>query len=225
MSLAGSPQFGVDSLPIDDIESGTSVLLTGEDPDALESVFAGLVAADEAERSVVLMTDHRGHAVRRLLNRAGTGAGSRSSVLSREGRGNGDDIRTVDDVSDLTNLGMEFSSAVATSQQDVERFRTGIFLSSTICDEVDDARSVFRFLNTNFLTELRRGDAIGVCAFDTGADLEADVKSMVTGMQTSFSARIDVEKTGFNGGTLTISGLSSTCRCSRGEIARAATSL
>ncbi|RKD93273.1 hypothetical protein [Halopiger aswanensis] len=212
MSVAGSGQFGVDSLPIEGIDSGTSILLTGDDADALEAVFAALVAASEDEQSIVLTTEQRGHAVRRSLNQASAGAdaGSRSSVLAREGRGNGDGISIVDDISDLTGLGMEFSSLVATSQQSVDRFRTGIFLCSTICEEIEDARSVYRFLNSNFLTELRRGDGVGICAFDTSADLETDVNSMLTGMETSFTARIDVEKTGRKSATLSVSGLAGT---------------
>ena len=67
---------------------------------------------------------------------------------------------------------------------------------------------MFRFLNSNFLTELRRGDGIGVVAIDRSADLETNVDSMISGMETSFKARIDVEKTGYNEAKLDISGIS-----------------
>jgi len=189
------------------IESGTSILLTGEDRDALQSVFSQLVAADDGERSIVLSTGDGGRAVQRDLNSARTGAGSRASVLTCEGPSSGDDIQSIDDISDLTRLGMDFSTLVASAQQDSSRFRSGIMLCSTIASEVDDTRSLYRFLNSNFLTELRRGDGIGVCALDTSDDIGADMGSTIKGLQTSFTGHIAVEKTGRGEATLTIDGL------------------
>ncbi|WP_324664057.1 DUF7504 family protein [Haloarcula sediminis] len=206
MSLA-TGGFAVDSLSLDPIESGTSVLLTGEDADALQSVFSRLVAADDDERSIVLSTGSGGRAVQRDLNSARTGAGNRASVLTCEGPAAGDDIQSVEDISDLTRLGMDFSTLVASAQQHSDRFRSGIMLCSTIAGEVDDTRSLYRFLNSNFLTELRRGDGIGVCALDTSADIGADMSSTVSGLQTSFAAHIEVEKTGPGQATLTVDGL------------------
>jgi hypothetical protein len=187
------------------LESGTSVLLTGENVDALESVFARIVAPDDGERSVVIATDSRGRAVKQSLNGAKRGAGDRSSVLTAAGRSSGDDIKTVDDLSDLTGMGMEFSALVADSQQATDQFRTGIFLCSTIAGELDDTRSLYRFLNSTFLTEIRRSDGIGVCALDTSADIGSNMNSTVTGLKTSFKSHIDVEATGRTEATLAIS--------------------
>jgi len=206
MSLA-SDGFDAGSLSLPAIESGTSILLTGEDSDALQSVFSRLVAADDDERSIVLSTGSGGRAVQRDLNSARTGAGSRASVLTCEGPASGDDIQSVDDISDLTRLGMDFSTLVASAQQHSDRFRSGIMLCSTIAGEVDDTRSLYRFLNSNFLSELRRGDGIGVCALDTSADIGADMDSTIKGLQTSFKAHVDVEKTGPGKATLTVDGL------------------
>ena len=205
MSLAAD---GFDAeLLSDPNESGTSILLTGDDTDALQSVFSQLVAAEDGERSIVLSTGSGGRAVQRDLNAARTGAGSRASVLTCEGPAAGDDIQTVDDVSDLTRLGMDFSTLVASAQQHSDRFRSGIMLCSSIAGEVDDTRSLYRFLNSNFLTELRRGDGIGVCALDTSADIGADMDSTIKGLQTSFKAHIEVEASGPGQATLTVDGL------------------
>jgi len=206
MSLA-TEGFDVGSLSLGPIDSGTSILLTGEDADALRSVFSRLVAADDDERSIVLSTGTGGRAVQRDLNDARSGAGNRASVLTCEGPAAGDDIQSVDDISDLTRLGMDFSTLVASAQQGSGRFRSGIMLCSTIAGEVDDTRSLYRFLNSNFLTELRRGDGIGVCAVDTSADIGADMDSTISGLQTSFAAHIEVEKTGPGQATLTVDGL------------------
>jgi len=206
MSLA-STSFDVETLSLGPIDSGTSILLTGDDADALQAVFSQLVAADDDERSIVLSTGSGGRAVQRDLNNARTGAGNRASVLTCEGPASGDDIQSVDDISDLTRLGMDFSTLVASAQQHSDRFRSGIMLCSTIAGEVDDTRSLYRFLNSNFLTELRRGDGIGVCALDTSADIGADMNSTISGLQTSFTAHVEVEKTAPGRATLTIDGL------------------
>ena len=206
MSLAAGG-FSVDSLSLGPIDSGTSILLTGDDTRALKTVFAGLVAADEDERAIVLATDTGGRSMQRDLDDARPGAGSRASVLTCEGPAAGDDIQTVDDISDLTRLGMDFSTLVASAQQGSGRFRSGIMLCSTIAGEIEDTRSLYRFLNSNFLTELRRGDGIGICALDTSADIGADMDSTISGLQTSFTAHIDVEKTGPGSATLTVDGL------------------
>jgi hypothetical protein len=207
MSLASDDTFSASDLSLGSIESGTSILLTGDDTRALKTVFAELVAAADDERSIVLATDDGGRSIQRALDDARSGAGSRASVLTCEGGGIGDDIQSVDDISDLTRLGMDFSTLVASAQQHSDRFRSGIMLCSTIAGEVEDTRSLYRFLNSNFLSELRRGEGIGVCALDTSADIGADMDSTISGLQTSFSSHIDVEKTAPGQATLTIDGL------------------
>jgi len=207
MSLVGEDAFALESFPFGPVENGTSILLTAEDEAVLQTIFYRMLAPAEDERSVVLATERSGRSIRQALNRAQSGSGTRSSVLACEGSSAGDDIRTVDDLADLTRLGMDFSSLIAESQQQSARFRSGILLCSTICGEVEDTRSVYRLLNSNFLSELRRGDGIGVCALDVSADIGADTNSIVAGMKTSFTAHVDVEKTGANEATLTLSGL------------------
>ena len=206
MSLQ-SEAFDSADLPIDGIGSGSSILLTGDDTAALKTVFARLVAADDDERSIVLATNAGGRSIQRLLDEARSGAGSRASILTAEGPARGEEVTSVDDIADLTQVGMQFSTLVATAQQSTDRFRSGIFLCSTIAGEVEDTRSVFRFLNSNFLTELRRGEGIGVVAIDRSAEMGTNVDSMISGMETSFSARIDIETTGRNEATLEISGI------------------
>lgn len=191
MSLADSDPFTT-AMPLDEIDSGTSILLTGEDTAALESIFYRLLATETDERAVVLATDSDGRNVKRSFDGIDRGLGDRSTVLTSEGTDREEDVTTIDDLGDLTSTGMEFSTLVASAQQETDRFRAGIFLCSSLCAEVEDTRSVYRFLNSNFLTELRRGDGIGVCAIDTSADIGADVNSIVAGLETSFSGRIDI---------------------------------
>jgi len=207
VSLTADSAFAVDALPIDGIESGTSVLLTGEDEEGLGAVFYALLAPPDDERAVVLATDADGRSVKRELDGIERGAGDRSTVLTATGSGRGEDIEPIDDVSSLTEMGMQLSAAVASAQQETERFRSGIYLCSSVCRAVDDTRSVYRFLNSNFLTELRRGDGIGVCALDTSVEFGSDVSSVVAGLETSFDARIDVTDYDGRSATLSVSGL------------------
>jgi hypothetical protein len=209
MTVTGVDTFDVTDLGIEPIENGTSILLTGEDTDALESVFHRLLAPSSDERAVVLATDATGPAVKRTLDGVDRDCSERATVLTCEGPDHGENVRTVDDITDLTRLGMEFSNLVAASTQESGRFRAGIFFCSTICGEVADTRSVYRFLNSNLLTSLRRNDAIGVCAVDTSADIGSDMHSTISGMETSFDARIDVEATGLRTAELTLSGFQS----------------
>ncbi|KOX94448.1 hypothetical protein AMS69_00895 [Haloarcula rubripromontorii] len=204
MSTLSADEFDV-SDAVGPLESGTSVLLTGDDVGALESVFARIVAPTDGERSVVIATETRGRAVKQSLDGAKHGAGDRSSILTAAGRSSGDDIKAVDDLSDLTGMGMEFSALAANSQQEADGFRAGIFLCSTIAGELDDTRSLYRFLNSTFLSEIRRSNGIGVCALDTSADIGSDMNSTVTGLKTSFKSHVAVEATGRGEATLTIS--------------------
>ncbi|MFC4358535.1 hypothetical protein ACFO0N_11345 [Halobium salinum] len=209
MTLVSEDTFEAEGLSLGPIESGTSILLTGDDGDALASVFYRLVApdADGDERAVVLATEESGRTVRRSLDRTKRGSGDRAAVLACTGTGDGGDVRVVDDLGDLTRLGMDLSSMVAEAQGQSARFRTGMLLCSSVCAAAADMRSVYRLLNSTFLPELRRGDGIGVCALDTSADVGTNARSVVAGMNTSFSAHVEVERTGRREATLTVSGL------------------
>jgi hypothetical protein len=206
MSLAND-DFELSGTGFGPVSNGTSILLTGDDPDALEAVFYQLVAGRDDEHSVVLGTDCSGRDVVRGLNDVERGAGDRARVLTCEGPDRGDNVTKVSDLTDLTGLGMQFSTEIAEAQTAGGRFRAGILLCSSILGAVEDTRSVYRFLNSNFLNHFRRGDAIGVCAVDTSADFGAGTSSTVKGLETSFSARIDVVESSRREATLDVSGL------------------
>jgi hypothetical protein len=207
MSLASDDDFELSSSGLEPVANGTSILLTGEDTDALEAVFYTLVAGRDDEHSVVLGTDCGGREVVRELNDAAPGAGDRARVLTCEGPDSGDNVTKISDLTDLTGLGMQFSTEIAEAQTAGGRFRAGILLCSSILGAVEDTRSVYRFLNSNFLNHFRRGDAIGVCAVDTSADFGAGTSSTVKGLETSFSARIDVVDSSRSEATVEVSGL------------------
>ena len=195
MSLSGSRRFTLGDLPVDGVDSGASILLTGDDSEALEAAFYRLVAPGPEERAAVLATDTQGRTVKRKLDRVESGAGDRTSVLAGTGRESAG-VQCVDDLGELTGLGMAFSSLVAEAQQGTGRFRSGIMLCSSVCAAADDIRSVYRMLNSNFLPELRRGDGVGVCALDTSVDFGSTSSSIVKGMSTSFGIHVEVSSSG-----------------------------
>jgi hypothetical protein len=206
MSLSAAELFDAGEVPIDGVESGTSVLLTGDDADALESLFAALVAAEENQESIVVATDDS-RSLERALDSARRGAGDRLSMVVADDSASGDHVETIDDLGDLTQLGMLLSNMAMEPKQAGKGFRSGIFICSTVCAETDDIRSVYRFINTNFLSDLRRSDAIGVCAIDMSARLETDVESMVSSMESSFDVRMHVRDADRRSATVGVSGL------------------
>ncbi|CAI49015.1 uncharacterized protein NP_1848A [Natronomonas pharaonis DSM 2160] len=197
--------FSVSGLPVAELDNGTSVLITGDDTEALRTLFARVVAPRNEEAGLVLDTEGDARSLRRSLDSVVSGAGDASTVLTTDVSVSGDDVG-IDDLSDVTTIGMSLSNLTAEIQQETDRFRTGVFLCTGICTEVDDMRSVYRFLNTNFLSSLRRNDAIGVCVVDTSADIGTETSSLVAGLDTSFSARIDIESVDSREATLSLSG-------------------
>ncbi len=187
--------FATPELPFGPVPEGTSLLLTGDDTGAIEAVFYHLVSARENERSLILATETNGRTVNRELDRVAYGASNRSTVLTCSGPAAADNVETIDDISDLTGVGMQFSALVTESGTMASAQRAGILLCSSICREVDDISSVFRFLNANFLAHLRRDGILGVCAVDTSARLDGDIEGVVDTMSAAFTAHVAVETT------------------------------
>ncbi|MEZ3117781.1 hypothetical protein RYH80_17830 [Halobaculum sp. MBLA0147] len=207
MSAVGGDTFGFADDGFAPLDNGTTVLLTGDDSEALERVFYRLSAGRGEESTVVLSTNDDARSVQRGLDDVASGAGGRTRVLATEGPDRDDDVTRVADLTDLTSLGMEFSAAVTDVQATGGRFRAGILVASSILEAVEDTRSVYRFLNANFLNQFRRGDGVGVCAVDTGTEFGAGTASTVAGLETSFGCRVDVVEADRREATLDVSGL------------------
>ncbi|MFB6175596.1 MAG: hypothetical protein ABEI99_00330 [Halobaculum sp.] len=207
MSVRASEPFDVVSLPIEELDSGSSVLVSGSDVDALASVFARLVAPTSREHSIVVGTDGVDEVVR-TTDRLGGRAADDLTVLTESGSGprRAGTIKSVDSISDLTQLGMSLSESVSDVNQAAGRFRSGVFLCSDICEAVNDIRSVYQFLNTRFLSDLRRHEAVGACAVDTDADVRTDMDSVVSSMASSFDFHLEIRNAGRREVTLSVSG-------------------
>jgi len=84
MSLSDTPDFEVPDLSMDPIEEGTSILLTGDDADALETVFYRLMSPTADESALVLATDADGRVVERRVDVDPWLNGERSVTISLE---------------------------------------------------------------------------------------------------------------------------------------------
>lgn len=206
MSTSETGGFDASGLSLGSIPAGTSILLTGDGTAAIERVFYRLVAARDGERSLILATETNGRTVNRELDRIEYGISNRSTVLTCRGAADADNVTTVDDIGDLTGVGIQFSALVAESGTLATAQRAGILLSPSICRAVDEIQSVFRFLNANFLSHLRREGIMGVCAVDTAAT-GGEIDGVIESMSAAFSAHIDVETAADGALVLHLSGI------------------
>lgn len=203
MSTAPGHGFDFDIDGLAPIEDGSSILVTGNDLEGLESLFYRLVSPTGDEHPLVLSTVHDARTIKRNLD---VGVGVDPTIVTSEGRSHEDSVSVVDDPSNLTELGMELSARF--QEHPTTPVRAGLFHTTDLCAEADDTRSVYRFLNSNLLTNLRRQSAIGVAAIHTDADLMSDVNSIVSGMETSFTGRIHVDAANRRDVEVTVDGLS-----------------
>lgn len=206
MSVRASEPFELVSLPIDELDDGHSVLVSGSSVNALASVFARLVAPTDRERSLVVGTDGVDEVVRSTDRLDGRAADDMTVLTEGAGPRRAGSTVSVDSIADLTQLGMSLSRSVSEVNQATGRFRSGVFLCSDICEAVDDIRSVYQFLNTRFLSDLRRHEAIGACAVDTNADVRTDMDSVVSSMASSFDFHLQVRDASRREATVLIAG-------------------
>lgn len=196
MSLQSTSPFSLSQFPIDSIDSGQSVLITGTDSEVLATTIARIIAPDSesGEQTLLLGTTDVDTVAREIGQTRRNGKQSTRVITEPDQRVPSVSAETeVNDIGDMTALGMQVSDAMGEMQMDTDQFRLGIFLCSDMCRSVDDIRSVYRFLNTSFLSELRRNDAIGACAVETDVGLQTDMESMISSMSSSFDVHLQLQ--------------------------------
>lgn len=209
MSLRNRTSFSLSEFPIDTIDSGQSVLITGNDSELLATTIARIIAPDpeSGEQTLLLGTTDVDTVAREMGQTRRNSKQSTHVITEPDQRVPNVSTETdVDDIGDMTALGMQVSDAMGDMQMDTDQFRLGIFLCSDMCRSVDDIRSVYRFLNTSFLSELRRNDAIGACAVETEAGLQTDMESMISSMSSSFDIHLELQHASRREATYEVSG-------------------
>jgi hypothetical protein len=156
-------------LPLDPVDPGTNLLLTGPSMGGTRDLCLQLLDS-EADGILAIAADESGpDAVDRFERVARPFDPSRMGVIDCSGRGDEDQGRnvcTVASPADLTGIGIQFSRLFGhLGETGVPRVRTGLYSLSTILPYVDEIQPVFRFLHT-LTGRIRTADGLGVCTID-----------------------------------------------------------
>lgn len=198
--------YGFERLPIDPVESGTNLLVTGPSLGGLRDLLMALLVGAGDEGTILVAADVSAReALDDFADAGGDVDAARVRVIdcaSDAGQGPGDHVSCVASPADLTGIGMEFSSLYERLHAGGnERVRTGIYTLAPLLLYVDDVRAVFRFLHT-LSGRVRSVGGLGLCAIDPGAQDERTVKSIAQ----TFDGQIDL-RSGRDGCQIRIRGL------------------
>lgn len=157
------------ALPIDPVDPGTSLLVTGPSLAGLGELCMRLLGTD-ADGVLVVSADIGGsEAIETYERFNGRFDPGRMGVVDCTEHGGTDGARNVVDVgtpADLTGIGMQFSRLYEELYgAGHTRIRTGIYTLTTILPFVEDIQPVYRFLHS-ITGRIRSADGLGVCAMD-----------------------------------------------------------
>jgi len=202
MSLADrGAAYDLDETPLNPVDGGTSLLVTGSREAGLDALVHRLLSAGENEGVVGITADEDGSTFRRTHRReAGRGRNDAMGIVDccGDARGATDEETALADPDDLTAVNMQFSSLCDELQFDgVERVRSGLVTVSPLCAACDDMRDVYRFVS-NVTSRNRRSDGLFVCAIDPEADTGDfnNGQSIAEGLSRAFGGRVDLRRDG-----------------------------
>lgn len=196
MSEQTEPGYGFrDSIPLEPVESGTTLLVTEPKIGGTHSVVPTLLVGADYEATVFVTTEHTG---REMIDLYEDGGGrymkNRMAVIdcTESGRDSASlNIKTVASPSDLTGIGMEFSSLYdQLLSSDIDWVRTGFQSLGPLLLYVDDFRNVYRFINS-VSGRIETAGGLGVFALDPQTQEERTIGSL----QQAFDGRIEIRAT------------------------------
>jgi len=181
-------------LPIDPIPAGTNLLVTGAPHGRTQDLLYELLAGGEDEGMLFVTTDDDGVTVAKTYEELGhTFDPGRMCLIDASQHSKdteGAPIRHVASPSDLTGIGMEFSSLYESLRgSGLSQIRVGLSSISTLLVYAEDFRAVYRFLHT-ITSRIRTADGLGVFGVDPDA---VEDEAFATIAQT-FDARLDVRE-------------------------------
>ena len=152
MGQTASPRYDFEGLPLDPVEPGTSLLVTGPSIGGTRELCMELLRS-EREGVLLLSADLGGGEAIEAFERAGVQFDpSRMGILDATQHGETDADRNVCAIgtpADLTGMGMHYARLYEELHgAGVERVRTGLYTLTTILPYVDDIKPVYRFLHT-----------------------------------------------------------------------------
>lgn len=201
-----APTYEFESLPLEPIEGGTNVLVVGPTLSGTRDLLLQLLVDNNEQDGVVFISaDSSGREAIDDLEGVGCQFDpGRMCVIdcTRQSSSSDGPIRTVGSPSDLTGIGIEFSSLYhSLHSRDTSRVRVGLNSVTTLLNYAEDFRTVYRFLHT-LSSRIRTTDGLCVAVVDPDA---TDENALSTIAQ-AFDGRIDLRE-GSEGPEIKIQGL------------------
>ncbi|RXK51999.1 DUF7504 family protein [Halorientalis pallida] len=197
MSQDAQRRYQFEGLPIEPVRPGTNLLVAGPPFAGTKAVALRMLAAGglTEEGLVLVAADDTGTAtLEAYAGVGGTFDRARMAVIECGSPGGDSDdgnIRTVRSPSDLTGIGIEFSSLYeGLYTEGVERVRIGLFSISTLLMYAEEFQPVYRFLHT-ITGRVRSADGLATCLIDPSAQDEQTISSV----EQTFDGRVDVRRT------------------------------
>ncbi|EMA12926.1 KaiC/GvpD/RAD55 family RecA-like ATPase [Haloarcula quadrata] len=193
MAQQQDDRYTFDDLPLNPVESGTSLLVTGPGLSGAREMGLRLLCSPDTNGGTVLVaTDSDATTMLKDFERHG-GALDRERVrvidcAQESGDLSEDNVSTVNTPADLTGIGIEYSGQYeSTYASGYTRVRTGIITLTPLLVYSDDVRAVYRFLNT-ITGRIGTADGLGICVLDPNAHEEQVVESVAR----FFDGRVDI---------------------------------
>jgi len=193
MAQRRDDRYTFDGLPLNPVEPGTNLLVTGPVLNGARELGLRLLRSADADGGTVLISTDSG-ATAILEDFEGYGGvldRKRVRVVDCAQEGDNvpeDSVSAVSTPADLTGIGIEYSGHYeSTYASGYTRVRTGIITLTPLLVYSEDVRTVYRFLNT-ITGRIGTADGLGVCVLDPNAHEEQVVESVAQ----FFDGRVDV---------------------------------
>jgi len=170
-----------DSLPLDPVDPGTNVLVTGPALSGMRTLVMRLLACRSDEGLLLLTTDSPGTTAIEQYQSCCAYDPARMAVVdaTRSGTRHEDrNVYGVGDPGDLTGMCIVFSSLYEQLYDaGFEQVRTGLYTLSTLVMYTTEMQPLYRFLHT-FTGRIRQAGGLGVSAIDPEAQDEKTFRSL-----------------------------------------------
>ena len=186
--------YGFDGLPIEDVDSGTTLLVTGPTMGGIrELTLRMLLRQTDREGALFVTADADSRATLRDYEALGGDLDfARVGTVDCTEEGTDDEthnVHAVGNPADLTGIGIEFSALYEQLHANgAEYVRTGVYTLSPFVVYAP-TKAVFRFVHT-LTGRIRTADGLGVCAIDPDA---VDERTLLSIAQ-AFDGRVDLRR-------------------------------
>lgn len=192
MATRHDDRYEFENLPLDGIEQGTNLLVSGPALGGTRELLLRLLLGEDGVIIISADSD-AGKTLTEFERVGGQVDRDRVRVVSCT-RETGDDfgeiVSSVGSPGDLTGIGMQYSDQYEqVYSRGYDTVRTGIYTLTPLLVYNENVRPVFRFINT-VTSRIRTADGLGICAIDPSAHRE----QVIASISQPFDARIDVRE-------------------------------